>query len=136
VADTGGDILTDVELDSAVQSAGTRHVAPLSQGLAQLAISQAAALAIKVPTAIALRARPVRQSAAALGGLRVLVALVAVVLPRLSWTQWNRFWDPFADKVPQHEVRDFYWTIRVMTGPEVLRLRKEIRDQAGMEKLR
>ena len=27
------------------------------------------------------------------------------------------------------EVRDFYWTIRLMTGPEILKLRKQIRDR-------
>ncbi len=40
------------------------------------------------------------------------------------------------DKLPKHEVRDFYWTIRVMTGPEALKFRKEIRDRVGMENLR
>ncbi len=36
----------------------------------------------------------------------------------------------------EYEVRDFYWTIRVMTGPEMLQFRKEIRDEVGMEQLR
>jgi HEAT repeat protein/thiol-disulfide isomerase/thioredoxin len=34
------------------------------------------------------------------------------------------------------EVRDFYWTIRLMTGPEILKLRKQIRDEVGMANLR
>ena len=34
------------------------------------------------------------------------------------------------------EVKEFYWTIRFMTGPEVLKLRKEIRDEVGMTRLR
>ena len=33
-------------------------------------------------------------------------------------------------------MKEFYWTIRFMTGPEVLKLRKEIRDQVGMAALR
>ncbi|HEU5432765.1 MAG TPA: HEAT repeat domain-containing protein [Thermomicrobiales bacterium] len=33
-------------------------------------------------------------------------------------------------------VKDFYWTIRKMDGPEVLKLRKRIRDEVGMERLR
>lgn len=33
------------------------------------------------------------------------------------------------------EVREFYWTIRGMTGREVLKLRKQIRDEVGMENL-
>ncbi|MGM0486661.1 MAG: hypothetical protein ACQESR_07855, partial [Planctomycetota bacterium] len=35
-----------------------------------------------------------------------------------------------------YSIRDFYWTIRIMSGPEVLQLRKEIRDEVGMEQLR
>jgi len=33
-------------------------------------------------------------------------------------------------------LRDFYWTIRSMSGPNVLALRKQIRDEVGMESLR
>jgi hypothetical protein len=32
-------------------------------------------------------------------------------------------------------VREFYWTIRVMHGPQILKLRKKIRDEIGMEQL-
>jgi hypothetical protein len=32
-------------------------------------------------------------------------------------------------------IRQFYWTIRVMHGPKVLKLRKMIRDEIGMGKL-
>jgi HEAT repeat protein/thiol-disulfide isomerase/thioredoxin len=31
----------------------------------------------------------------------------------------------------RYEVSRFYWTIRVMTGPEILKFRKQIRDDAG-----
>ena len=34
------------------------------------------------------------------------------------------------------EVQDFYWTIRIMSGREILNLRKLIRDEVGMERLR
>jgi HEAT repeat protein/thiol-disulfide isomerase/thioredoxin len=34
------------------------------------------------------------------------------------------------------EVSEFYWTIRSMTGPEILRFRKQIRDEVGMSNLR
>ena len=33
------------------------------------------------------------------------------------------------------DVRDFYWTIRTMKGPEILALRKQIRDEVGMDHL-
>ena len=39
-------------------------------------------------------------------------------------------------KLNESEVRDFYWTIRGMTGPEILKFRKELRDKHGMENLR
>ena len=34
-----------------------------------------------------------------------------------------------------HYVRDFYWTIRIMEGPLVMRLRKQIRTEIGMANL-
>jgi HEAT repeat protein len=34
------------------------------------------------------------------------------------------------------DVSEFYWTIRIMSGPEILRLRKKIRDDVGMSNLR
>src|SRR5262249_13980235 len=34
------------------------------------------------------------------------------------------------------QVSEFYWTIRVLEGPNALRLRKEIRQKIGMDKLR
>jgi hypothetical protein len=30
---------------------------------------------------------------------------------------------------------EFYWTIRIMTGPEILKFRKQIRDEIGMGQL-
>ncbi len=35
-----------------------------------------------------------------------------------------------------YSTTDFYWTIRPMTGAEILRLRKRIRDEVGMSELR
>ena len=35
-----------------------------------------------------------------------------------------------------YEVRNLYWTIRSMHGPEILKLRKKIRDEVGMDQLR
>ncbi len=35
-----------------------------------------------------------------------------------------------------YEKRDFYWTIRTMHGADVVKLRKEIRDEVGMDQLR
>jgi hypothetical protein len=36
----------------------------------------------------------------------------------------------------RYRLRDFYWTVRIMTGPEALAFRKKIREEVGMENLR
>ena len=36
----------------------------------------------------------------------------------------------------EDELPEFYWTIRVMEGPNALRLRKRIRQEVGMDRLR
>jgi thioredoxin-like negative regulator of GroEL/HEAT repeat protein len=33
------------------------------------------------------------------------------------------------------QMSEFYWTIRIMTGPEILAFRKQIRDEVGMDQL-
>ena len=38
-------------------------------------------------------------------------------------------------KLKEYEVSEFYWTIRSMSGPEILKLRKRIRDEVGMSRL-
>lgn len=39
-------------------------------------------------------------------------------------------------RLPENYRGDFYWTIRIMSGPDLLRFRDEIRDEVGMETLR
>lgn len=39
-------------------------------------------------------------------------------------------------RLDQWTISEFYWTIRIMSGPEILRLRKRIRDEVGMSSLR
>jgi len=36
----------------------------------------------------------------------------------------------------QQEKMEFYWTIRIMTGPEILKVRKQIRDEVGIGQIR
>jgi hypothetical protein len=38
-------------------------------------------------------------------------------------------------KIDENQVSDFYWTIRGMSGSEILKLRKDIRDKVGMSRL-
>jgi hypothetical protein len=39
-------------------------------------------------------------------------------------------------KMQEYEISQFYWTIRIMSGPEILKFRKEIREKHGMTALR
>lgn len=39
-------------------------------------------------------------------------------------------------ELEEYEMAQFYWTIRIMSGPEILRFRKRIRDEVGMDSLR
>jgi hypothetical protein len=36
-------------------------------------------------------------------------------------------------KLQQYELREFYWTIRIMSGPDILAFRKQIRDEHGAQ---
>jgi Cytochrome c554 and c-prime len=38
-------------------------------------------------------------------------------------------------KLEQYEVSEFYWTIRIMSGSEILAFRKQIRDEVGASQL-
>jgi len=38
-------------------------------------------------------------------------------------------------KLDQYEMSEFYWTIRIMTGPEILSFRKQVRDEVGASRL-
>ena len=38
-------------------------------------------------------------------------------------------------KLEQYEMSEFYWTIRIMSGPEILAFRKQIRDEVGASQL-
>lgn len=44
--------------------------------------------------------------------------------------------DEIYRRLEKHEVNEFYWTIRVMSGSEILRLRAKIREEVGMDNLR
>ena len=35
-----------------------------------------------------------------------------------------------------YDIKRFYWTIRSMHRPKILALRKKVRDEVGMERLR
>ena len=53
-------------------------------------------------------------------------------IPDLVWIYENQMLpEPYSEA-----MKEFYWTIRIMTGPQILELRKRIRDEVGMDTLR
>jgi len=99
LARTGGQVLSGVDL--LLQPPAP---SPLTVGMAQLAVGRAADLAQTVAPA---RAAPLRPAARASGVLLLLyaaVGLLAALLPRVAWTQWLRFTDPYGDHPPYSPI--------------------------------
>ncbi len=94
-----GRILSGVELSLAPSPAG-----PLSAGLAALAVEDAARLAGGVVAGSAIPARPAVRSSAAFAGALFVLALLAMLMPRLAATQWLRFSDPYGDHPPYSPI--------------------------------
>lgn len=99
VAHTGGRIRSGVDL--ALEQG---PMPPLTAGLAGMAVDQAAQLAGGISAARAIPARPVCWSFGSLGLLCAGVGLAVLFMPRLAWTQWLRFSDPFGDHPPFSRV--------------------------------
>ena len=121
-ANSSGQILTGWELDSRVRSseAPTHHgmseiggsalrltapYAPITAGLATMAAEQAASLARRAPLAKAVSARPLGRAVAVLAALAAAIGLLALALPALVETEWNRFRLPYADVPPYSPLR-------------------------------
>ena len=103
---TAGRILTGWELEQGRYGVRGETPAPLSAGLAALAVEDAAAAAGRVLLGKAASLRPLSRSLAALTLLWAGLAVVAVVAPGLARTQWNRFLRPFED-VPPFSLTEF-----------------------------
>jgi hypothetical protein len=100
-ANSSGEILTGWELERAINVAGTRSVpATLTAGLVSMAADHAASLACGAPLAKAVPAKPLGRALAFLAGLAAAIGLVALFMPDLVKTEWNRFRDPSADVPP------------------------------------
>ena len=81
-----------------------KHGSPLTSGLALLAIKRAGHLAGGIPGSRAVPVKPLGRSFGSLFCLTAALAIAAVCLPRLAWTQWLRFTDPFGDHPPFSRV--------------------------------
>ena len=73
---------------------------PLTLSLANMAVADAAAAAGQVPLGKVAPVRPLGRSLGAVALLWAAVAVLAICLPGLAQTQWNRFSRPFADVPP------------------------------------
>jgi hypothetical protein len=100
----GGRILTGWELSreewakrECLARAANRD---LTVSLATIAVDDAAEAAMQVPLAKVAPLRPLGRSLGALGLLWAVVAMLAVCLPGLAWTQWDRFTNPKEDVPP------------------------------------
>jgi hypothetical protein len=95
IAGSGGQILAGVDL---LQS--RRQLSPLSGALAELAVAKASSLAATVQESRAVPVRPIRKSFGTFACLFAAGLLLTLLMPRLVWTQWLRFFDPFGDHPP------------------------------------
>jgi len=48
----------------------------------------------------------------------------------------EEIYESYSESGSSYRTKEYYWTIRIMTGPEILRLRKRIRAEVGMSNLR
>jgi hypothetical protein len=99
----GGEVLTGWELEEAVVHA--THPAQLknrelSADMAWMAVEYASKLVGTTPPEKAVPAKPARRSAIYLATLLAALGLLAVVMPGLARTQWNRFLSPHSDVPP------------------------------------
>ena len=72
----------------------------LTEGLAGIAIREAAQLVSTVQPEELASAKPLRAPAGAIAGMGISLLFIAVLIPRLVTCQWLRFVDPFGDHPP------------------------------------
>ena len=100
VSESGGQIRSGVDLAAVSVGAFYSQHPEWSAGLARLAVQRATTLAAGISRSLAVPADSVRRSLGAFGLVTAGVALLAVLLPRLTATEWKRFADPFGDHPP------------------------------------
>ena len=98
VAGTGGEIKSGLELADSLKN--SQEDRPLAAGLASLAVSQAADRAGAIDRKTAVSLAPLKTVAWALAGVFALIGVVAIAMPQLAQTQWNRFLSPMDDTPP------------------------------------
>jgi hypothetical protein len=94
-AGNAGDVLAGLELD--------RHDPnwqPLTAGMAKLAVERAGRVASQVAIEETASARPAMKAVGSLAGIGLIVVILAILFPRLTSTQWERFTAPSSDTPP------------------------------------
>jgi len=113
-ANSSGAILTGWELDNRAWStecrvrsseALTPEESPLSSGLITMAAEHAESLARRAPLAKAVPAKPLGRALAVLVAQAALIGLLALLMPGLAKTEWNRFTRPHDDVPPYSSLR-------------------------------
>jgi hypothetical protein len=99
---SSGEILTGWELDRALTANFDPRVqsSSVTAGLAVMAAEQAEALARRAPLSKAVPAKPLGWALAALAALAAGIGILALAMPGLVRTEWNRFRSPMADVPP------------------------------------
>ncbi|MFN0052100.1 MAG: hypothetical protein ACKV0T_07910, partial [Planctomycetales bacterium] len=145
--DEAGQTAGEITSGYTLQAGGTSAAAPLTQGLAQLAVNRAVQLAAQIRPATAVPSRGARRAGLVALSMVLGLLLGAVFAPQLAGTEWRRFADPFGDHPPYSRTQFLVepagaqvrfgdpWEVQVTTqGPPVEDLELVIRrpaDAAG-----
>ena len=105
VAESHGQIVSGIDLGTRELQFAQFSDPRLTAGLATLAVRRAAVLARDVPHWRAIPARPIRRSLLAALLVFGVGGLLVFFLPRIAWTQWQRFSDPYGDHPPFSRVQ-------------------------------
>lgn len=102
----GGEIRSGYDLSLGAPGNGAATAAaPLTRGLAELAVDRAVRLASVVQGWRIATARPVVVVAGVIVTLAATLVGIGFLLPELAQTQWLRFSDPFGDHPPYSQIR-------------------------------
>ena len=92
---SGGQIQAGLDLAEDLHLGRVQTKAPLTRGLADLAVRQAALLARQPSHMDAASPKPLIQSGAVLFASCFVALVLVVAMPRMAWTELKRFFDPW-----------------------------------------
>jgi len=104
VANTGGQITSGLQL--AKLATGANNATPIQQGLAELAVVDAANITGDIKQNDAVSSKPLIRVATVIGGLMLIALAVTLAVPKLLSTEISRFAAPNSD-VPTFSMLEF-----------------------------